>query len=72
MLKTHFNKEKLIITCRESGGNIDYSYEFFREGFEEWAAELDIFIADTHHLERYLVECGYKVIEIKEEEKNAS
>ncbi len=66
MLNTHFDKERLIITCKESGGSVNYSYEFFREGFEEWAAELDIFIADTHHLERYLVECGYNVVEITE------
>lgn len=69
MLNAHFDKKRLIITCRESGGDVDYSYEFFKEGFEEWARSVDLGLADAHHLKRYLTECGYKVIEIKEEEK---
>lgn len=74
MLSTHFDKEKLIITCRENGGNVNYDYHFFKEGFEEWAKSVDLDLADTEHLKRYLTEHGYNVIsmyyllvEIKEE-----
>ena len=68
MLNTYFNKEKLIITSRENGGMVNYNYTFFKKDFEEWAAELDILIADIDHLKQYLIECGYKIIDIKEEE----
>lgn len=66
MLRTYFDKQKLIITCKGSGGDSNYNYEFFKKDFEEWANELDIFIADIHHLKQYLNECGYKIIDIKE------
>jgi len=65
MLSTHFDKEKLVITCREYG-QVDYTYEFFKEGFEEWAKSVELDLADTDHLKRYITECGYDVIEIKE------
>lgn len=67
MLNTYFDKEKLSIITNESGGMNNYKYEYFQKDFEEWANELDIFIADIHHLEQYLNECGYKIIDIKEE-----
>ena len=67
MLSTHFDKEKLVITCREYG-HVDYTYNFFKEGFEEWAKSVDLDLADIDHLKRYITECGYNVIEIKEEE----
>ncbi len=67
MLSTHFDKEKLVITCRDCG-YVDYDYKFFKEGFEEWAKSVDIDLADIQHLKRYITECGYNVIEIKEEE----
>ena len=66
MLNTYFDKERLIITCRENGGDIEYDYKYFQKDFEEWANELDVFIADIDHLKQYLNECGYKVINIKE------
>jgi len=67
MLDTYFDKNTLKIMVSESGGDNEYNYEYFAEGFEEWAEDLDITIADTDHLEQYLGECGYKVIEIVEE-----
>ena len=55
----------LVIITNESGGMNEYKYEFFKEGFEEWAEEFD-----AHHTEenlrQYLIECGYKVTETKE------
>ena len=69
MLKTDFNKEKLIIITSENGGNVEYNYEFFKEDFEKWCNKLDVFIANAQHLKQYLNECGYNVIEIKEENK---
>lgn len=66
-LDTMFDKEKIIIRTKGSGGDNENNYEYFAEGFEEWAEDLDITIADMDHLEQYLGECGYKVIEIVEE-----
>lgn len=65
-INTHFNKETLIIICRENGGDIEYKYDYFKEGFEEWANDLDVSLADTDQLREYLTECGYKVLEIIE------
>lgn len=55
----------IIITTNENGGMNEYKYDFFKEGFEEWAEKLD---ADhsKENLKEYLIECGYKVKEIKE------
>lgn len=69
MLKTDFDTERLIITTGESGGNVNYNYEFFKEDFEKWCNKLDVFIAKINHLKQYLIECGYNVIEIKEVKK---
>ena len=66
MLNTNFNKDSIRILCNESGGNVEYSYNYFKGGFEEWADELDLTLADTNHLEQYIKECGYNVIEITE------
>lgn len=66
MLKTDFNTERLIIITSESGGMSEYNYDYFKEDFEAWANELDVFIASTEHIRRYLLECGYNVMEIKE------
>lgn len=66
MLDTYFDKEKLIIITNENGGMNEYKYEYFQEGFEEWANDLEITIADAEHLKRYLAECGYQVIDIRE------
>lgn len=67
-IDTHFNKETLSIICRENGGDVEYEYDYFKEEFEEWANDLDIVLADTSDLERYLKECGYNVVEIEEKE----
>lgn len=66
MLDTYFDKEKLSIITNENGGMNKYKYEYFQKGFEEWANDLEITIADAEHLKRYLVECGYQVIGIRE------
>lgn len=66
MLKTDFNTERLIIITSENGGNVEYNYHYFKEDFEKWSHELDVFITTLEHLKRYLLECGYNVIEIKE------
>lgn len=42
----------------------DVVFDYSKEEFEEWANDLDIVLADTSDLERYLKECGYKVLEI--------
>lgn len=65
-LDTHFDRNKIVILARENGGDVEYKYNFFKEGFEEWANDLDVTLADTDHLREYLTECGYKVLEITE------
>lgn len=57
--------ENLIIITNESGGMNEYEYEYFKEGFEEWAKDLDA-LPTEENLRQYLIECGYKVKEIKE------
>lgn len=60
--------KNVIITSRESGGNVDYKYDFFKEGFEEWARNLNAsepYGSDL--LRQYLIECGYKVLKIEED-----
>ena len=56
--------ENLKVMIKENGGNEEYNYNFFKDGFEEWAENLD---ADhtKENLRRYLGECGYNVVEIK-------
>lgn len=66
MLKTNFDKKRLIITTSGSGGMSEYTYDYFKEDFEKWCNKLDVFIATIEDLKRYLLECGYNVIEIKE------
>ena len=65
-LDSHFNKDEIIILVRENGGDTEYKYEFFKEDFEEWARDLEVTLASTEDLKEYLVECGYKVLDIKE------
>ena len=69
MLKTDFDIERLIITTSENGGMSEYTYDYFKEDFEAWSKKLKIILASIEHLRRYLLECGYNVIEIKEENK---
>lgn len=69
MLRTYFYEENLTIVCKENGGSVRYDYQFFKEGFEEWAAELKIKIADIDDLIRYVTECGYNVIDVYYEEE---
>ena len=56
--------ENLIIITNENGGIQEYGYEYFKEGFEEWAKDLDAFLTEEN-LRQYLIECGYKIKEIK-------
>jgi hypothetical protein len=55
--------KNLKIIINENGGNEEYEYDFFQEGFEEWAESLD---ADKteENLKRYLTECGYNIVKI--------
>lgn len=57
--------DNLIIITSGSGGVSENKYSFFKEGFEEWAENLDAF-HNEENLRQYLVECGYKIVEIKE------
>ncbi len=60
-MKTIFNKETIKIISNENGGTTEYDYNYFAEGFEEWATNLEIDLADTGDLKQYLEESGYKV-----------
>lgn len=55
--------KNLKIIINESGGNTEYDYQYFKEGFEEWAKNLDAFLTEEN-LKQYLAECGYKVKEL--------
>lgn len=66
IMDTMFNQEKIKIITRESGGDVEYKYSFFKVGFEEWARDLNMHLPDIEALEIYLKECGYKIMEIKE------
>lgn len=65
-MKTIFNQDLIKITTKENGGNVEYDYNYFKEGFEEWADNLDITLADEEHLREYINECGYKIKNIEE------
>lgn len=55
--------ENLIITTAD-GKHTDYSYSYFKEGFEEYAERLKGDINDVGLLRQYITECGYKIVKI--------
>jgi len=64
-MKTMFNKKSIKIISKDSGGIAEYDYDYFAEGFEEWAENLDIDLPDVEDLKQYLDEEGYNT-EIEE------
>lgn len=67
-MKTMFNQDLVKVLVRENGGNAEYDYGYFKEGFEEWAEEHDANLPGLEQLREYIIGSGYSIIEITEKD----
>ena len=63
-MKTTFGKDKIVIFMEE--GN--EGYNFFKESFEKWVKENKINKPNLEDLKKHIVESGYQVLDIFEED----